>query len=207
RVAVGEDASALVTTPGATKFYRSSGAKATQRQRLTVVGGTLEWLPQENIFFSGADVELLTSVYLEGAATFIGWEINCLGRPVNCESFDQGRALFKFSLFRDGHPVLLERLQLADAKGLYSAAGLRGHPIVATLVATTMNRDLPELLRAAIPEAQRHELGITLVDGLLIARYLGDSTATAKRLFTMIWKLLRPMVLQRSPCEPRIWHT
>lgn len=45
-------AHALLTTPGATKFYRSAGGTASQTQTLTVAQeGFLEWLPQENIFF------------------------------------------------------------------------------------------------------------------------------------------------------------
>ncbi len=44
-------AHALLTTPGATKFYRSAGGVARQVQTLTVApNGFLEWLPQENIF-------------------------------------------------------------------------------------------------------------------------------------------------------------
>lgn len=47
---------ALLTTPGATKFYRSNGKTSTQRVRLSVSeDSTLEWLPMENIFFPGAN--------------------------------------------------------------------------------------------------------------------------------------------------------
>lgn len=199
--------SALITTPGATKFYRSIGTPAYQRQTLKVSDGTLEWLPQENIFFPGAQAELSTSVELEGDASFIGWEINCLGRPVNHEPFDHGRALFKFSLYRDGIPVLHERLVIEEENDRLSAAGLRGHPVFGTLYATTDNTALLDTIREAIPEQYRHQFGISLVDGLLIARYMGDSTETVRRLFTTVWKILRPAILSRAPCEPRIWNT
>ena len=47
----------LFTTPGATKFYLSAGDTAGVQQALTVeAGGTLEWFPQENIFFPGAQI-------------------------------------------------------------------------------------------------------------------------------------------------------
>lgn len=49
---VQSQAHALLTTPGATKFYRSAGGVAHQIQTLKVApNGFLEWLPQENIFF------------------------------------------------------------------------------------------------------------------------------------------------------------
>ena len=50
---VGAGASALVTTPGAAKWYRSAGPVARQSVALRVEG-CLEWLPQEAIVFDGA---------------------------------------------------------------------------------------------------------------------------------------------------------
>jgi len=207
RADVAPHAAALVTTPGATKFYRSIGPRAYQQQSLHVAAGSLEWLPQENILFPGAAVELSTSVHLSGGASFIGWEINCLGRPVIGERFDHGSAVFSFSLLRDGLPLLHERLVIDGAQTLSAAAGLRGRPVMGSLYATVEESALLEQIRQEIPGDHPHELGITLVDGLLIARYLGDSTETARRLFIRIWKALRPALLHRAPCEPRIWNT
>src|SRR6186997_1982361 len=52
---VGAGAQALLTTPGATKWYRSAGALASSHIRWTVdADAALEWLPQETIVFSGA---------------------------------------------------------------------------------------------------------------------------------------------------------
>ncbi len=205
RVATG--ASALVTTPGATKFYRSAGPRACQQQTLSVEGGSLEWLPQENILFPGANVELTTQVQLSADAQFIGWEINCLGLPVLNEQFDRGRAAFRFSLVRDGLPVLHERQIIHGAEDLTAAAGMRGNPVIGTLYATLGDSALIDSIRQSIPGESTDQLGITLVDGLLIARYLGNSTERARSLLVSIWKALRPAVLNRTPCAPRIWNT
>jgi urease accessory protein len=92
-VRVGEGAQALITTPGAAKLYRSLGPTAEQTQRLRVAaGGSLEWLPQENILFPGAQARLRTELDLEPGAAFIGWEVQCLGRPAIGERFETGRA-------------------------------------------------------------------------------------------------------------------
>ncbi|STW72008.1 urease accessory protein UreD [Klebsiella michiganensis] len=49
----------LITMPGASKFYRSSGAQARLQQTLTLAeNSTLEWLPQDAIFFPGANAAL-----------------------------------------------------------------------------------------------------------------------------------------------------
>lgn len=204
---VAAKASALVTTPGATKFYRTIGPWASQQQTLSIRDGCLEWLPQENILFPGARIELATQVHLHGTARFIGWEIHCLGRPVNREKFDQGEALFRFSLLRDGLPLLQERLHISGRGDLDASAGLRQHPVLGTLYATTGDNELLEAIRALIPPTQKHHLGMTLVDGVLIARYLGDSTENARTLFSNIWKALRPAVVNRPACPPRIWNT
>ena len=48
-----------MTTPAASKVYRTTGAAARQVQRLRVAeGATLEWLPQEAIIYDGARAEL-----------------------------------------------------------------------------------------------------------------------------------------------------
>lgn len=200
-------ASALITTPGATKFYRTLDPAAYQQQILTVEDGSLEWLPQENILFSGAKVELTTHVALTGDANFIGWEINCLGRPAIGERFAAGSAIFKFSLMRNNIPILHERLVVAAAKDLSGAASLRDKPVIGALYATAADTELVDSIRLQIPVEHQHEVGTTLVDGLLIARYLGDSVQTAKRLFTAIWKRSRSAILNRPACVPRIWNT
>ncbi len=197
-------AQALVTTPGATKFYRSAGPMASLTQELRVQDGTLEWLPQENIFFPGAVAEIHTRVMLEGAGLFIGWEINCLGRTVLKERFEPGRALFHFSLYRQGRPILLERLNLNGAETLDGPAGLRGQPVIGTLVATLEDGSSLDGLRDSL---SGDELALTWVDGLLVARYLGDSTERARNCFVALWQRLRPVVIGRPPCAPRIWNT
>lgn len=207
RIQVDAGASALVTTPGATKFYRSAGPSASQSQSLSLDHGSLEWFPQENILFPGAEAQLSTRVDLTGNATFIGWEINCLGRPVIEERFETGKAVFRFTLTRDGLPLLHDRLTVEGVESLSGAAGLRNQPVVASLYATIGDAGLTETVFHLIPEQLRQQVGVTLLDGLLVIRYLGDSTEIAKRLFIDIWKTLRPVMLKRSPSVPRIWNT
>src|SRR5687767_8537939 len=54
---------ALLTTPGAAKWYRSAGPWAKQKL-LFDVHGTLEWLPRETIVFDGALAALECEVRL-----------------------------------------------------------------------------------------------------------------------------------------------
>jgi urease accessory protein len=102
--AVEPGAHAVVTTPAATKFYRCDARRSIQMQELRVRDATLEWLPQENIFYRGADVRTATRVHLEGESRFIGWEIACLGLPARGERFDTGRLALDLELWRSGEP-------------------------------------------------------------------------------------------------------
>ena len=196
--------SVLVTTPGATKFYNSVGPGATQQQRFSIDGGSLEWLPQENIFFPDAAVDLGTEIDLRGDACYIGWEIHCLGRPVIGECFGAGHLLFSTSLRRDGKPLLLERLAV-DSSSLSGMATLRGQPVIATLVATGADKAILEKARE-IPDVERYA-GVTLLGDVLVCRYLGDSTEQARKLFVAIWQQIRPGLIGKEAVLPRIWAT
>ena len=90
-VQVDANANALITTPGAQKWYRSSGKQASAVTRLHVAdGATLEWMPQETMVFDGAWVEQVLDVTLAPRARFFGWEMLCLGRTTRGERFTTG---------------------------------------------------------------------------------------------------------------------
>ena len=68
-VDVRESSQCLITTPAASKFYRSSGQVAEQTANLSVAPtGRLEWLPQETILFEGAKVTQAATVSLADEA-------------------------------------------------------------------------------------------------------------------------------------------
>jgi len=206
-ILAGKGTAILLTTPGATKFYRSAGSRAVQEQQLTVASGALlEWFPQDNIFFPGAEAELTTRVDLAPTGQFMGWEIHCLGLPVNNERFRSGSLQTRLAIYRAGRPLLLDRLRVAGEEELERCAGLRGFPVSATFIATGGKADMLSSLRE-LTAGQDALYGVTLVDEVLVARYLGHSTFAAHELFTAVWKLLRPQITGRCACVPRIWAT
>jgi urease accessory protein len=193
-------AHALLTTPGAGKWYRSAGPRAAQRLRFDVAGA-LEWLPQETIVFSGARAQLDTEVRLGAHARYLGWEILCLGRTGSGEKFARGELRLSTRVFRDDKLLWLERGRIEGGGMLLeSAAGLQGRTVCATLVAACPMVDL-----AACREIE--SLAVTQLPGVLVARYLGDSSEQAKRLFARLWAVLRPALFGREAAEPRIWRT
>ena len=196
----GEGAHALLTTPGAGKWYRSAGPWAAQRLRFEVAG-SLEWLPQETIVFSGALARLETEVHLRGDARYLGWEILCLGRTGSGEKFSRGELRLSTRVYRDGRLLWLERGRLEGGGSLLdSPAGLQGMPVCGTLVAAG-----PMVALAACREGE--SLAVTQLPGVLVARYLGDSSERARRAFAQLWTLLRPALFGREAQAPRIWST
>ena len=208
---VGDGAHALLTTPGAGKWYRSLAPWASQQLKFVVgANAALEWLPQESIIFDGAMAAMQTSVSLAATASFIGWEVLCLGRRASGERFDSGALSMSTRIVRDGQPIWLERGLLAGGSALlYAPAGLAGYSVSATLLATGVNLT-PALLaacRALVPVEREVLQGLTLLPGLLVARYLGHSSEAARTWFVALWQLLRPAMLGRAAHSPRIWNT
>lgn len=183
-LSVESEGHALLTTPGAAKWYRSAGPWARQTLRFQVEG-ELEWLPRETIVYDGALAQLETIVRLRAQASYVGWEIVCLGR------FKRGRVKIDTRITQGDRMLFVEKGEIEGGGRLMrSPAGLGGRSVFGTFIATSAQKVSVE------------GLAITRLPGLLIARYLGDSSEEALHAFTRLWKLLRP-----SAVEPRIWST
>jgi urease accessory protein len=214
-VDVGADAGGLITTPAATKFYATLGAPALQRQVIRVAaGGAFEWLPQETLFFRGCRARVETTVHLARGARYLGWEICCLGRPASGDHFQTGRAESLTGLYRDGDgaPLLLERnLWRAGQPELDARWGLGGFTVAATLVATPADPEVLALTRDRLGGCAAHHpdapWALTLLGEVLVARLLARHGEAARRLLVEMWHHLRPLIIGREACPPRIWNT
>jgi urease accessory protein len=195
---------ALITTPAATKFYRSGGQHALLSQQLAVNDATLEWLPQESIYYSGAAARVSTRVTLSGAARFIGWEIACYGLPASGAGFAAGSTLQGFEIYRDQHPLLIDRLRI-DATVAKARWGLAGFSSCGTLLACPATARHVELVRTL--QCADTLLTCTLVDGVLVCRAVASRADQLRQQFVTIWQTLRPALLNCEPVTPRIWAT
>jgi len=203
------DSAALVTNPAATKFYRSGGRTATVEQHLRVgAGAFLEWVPQEVIAFEGAEAESKTSIELEEGASFLGWEILCLGRPAAGEGFSRGRISQRLEVWRERQPLYLDRLLVAaEEPTIASAWGLGGYPVVGTMILAGGPEGLVSLVRESTNSDFAHGLGLgaTELEGATVVRYVGPSVRDCWRAFLTIWTTVRPMFCGRPAVPPRIW--
>jgi urease accessory protein len=208
-VTVGQAAQAFIATPGAAKWYKANGKVSRQEVTLDVgPGASLEWMPQETIFFDAADVVLRQNIALATDATYIACEILCFGRTASGESFRSGKISQHTSIRRDGKLIWWEQGSLAGgAAMMHSALGLGGKTVCATLIAC--GKTVPKALLDSIRDAAGTpgNFGITQTKTILVARYLGDSSETARRIMLLVWQQLRPALIGRQGEVPRIWLT
>ncbi len=206
---------ALITTPGATRFYRSNGPLAVQSVSAEVAGGArLEWLPLEAIAYPGCRVENRLRFSLVPGAQMIGLDVLALGLPAAGESFARGSVTQQIEL----PGVWLERGRIdgEDALLLQSPLGLAGHSVLGTLWLAD-GAPLPRPSREALLDSARalidgHALaataGVTAPDeSLLVLRVLGQRVEPVIALLHAVWADWRQRHWQLAPCAPRVWRT
>jgi urease accessory protein len=203
----------VVTTPAAAKWYKAPQHRC--RQQVTIrlgKGSSLDWLPQENIFFNATHAESSLTMKIAPGAAAIGWEISLLGRQASAESWEQGSLRFMTTIERtDGFPLWVERM-LLDASGPLRRAlqGLCGFSVFGTLwaVGPGCTAALAEELAADLPFEPGFRAGITcLPDGILLIRSLAHDVERMRQMMIDRWVRLRPRVLG-LPSQPlRLWST
>lgn len=203
------DAQVLLTTPGAGKWYRSAGPWAKQRLSFEIAAGAcLEWLPQETIVFDGALADMASQINLSSGATYIGWEILCLGRAGSGERYEHGTCRLHTEIRRDGKLLWFEKGNIeANGRIGAAAAGLGGRSVCATMIVAG-NIDAALVAQCREQTADDASIAMTLLPGpLLVTRHLGHSGAAARSHFEKLRTLLRPALTGRQAVEPRIWRT
>jgi len=203
-VDAGPACSVLATSPGAAKWYRANGRVSQQAVRLRIAAGAaIEWLPQETIFYDAASVDLEHDVDLAVGSTYIGSEVLCFGRVAAGEAFTRGRIRQRTRIRQDGRLLWWEQGILTPDR-IASPLGMRGHTVCATLLA--VGRPVPAALQAHV-RALDPQLASSQVKSVFVARYLGDDGEAARAVMAQVWALLRPHLLDRPACAPRIWLT
>ena len=208
-------AHALITTPGATRFYRSTGAAAAQRATLRVADtARLEWLPLETIAYRGCIGESRVRVELGAGAEMIGWDVLALGLPAAGEPFDAG--VFTQQLELPGRWLERGRIAAVDTRLLDSPLGWGGHRVLATAwFAAGTPLDAPRRERlldaaraciAASPLAR--QAGATSPhDSVVVLRALAGRVEPAMALLADVRAAWRRLEWSLAAAPPRVWRT
>ncbi len=212
---VAPGAHGLLTTPGATRFYRSDGAPALQRTRVSVASDArMEWLPLEAIAYNGCLAENRLTLNLAPGAELLGWDVTALGLPLAAKPFESGH----FCQHLELPGVWLERanIKALDDLLLNSPIGLAGHRCFATLFFASGNKlnrqRKQDALDAARQVIEAHPLcataGATSPDGqVVLVRVLAPVVEPAMTLLRSVWLAWRRQLWQLDTASPRIWST
>jgi urease accessory protein len=212
-VAVAARAAAHVTGAAAEKIYRSTGATTVVSQRLSVArGARLEFLPPEAIVFDAARLRRATTIALAPEAAFLGGGIIVLGRRAHGETLTRGLLHEAWEVFRDGALVWGDALHLDGdiAATIADPACFAGAAACATLILAPPGdpRRFIDGARSVQQQAAAPGLraGVTVVAGLLIARWLGRDAFSLRRAYGELAGYLRGAALGLPARLPRSWR-
>ena len=205
----GVDCAASFTTQAAEKIYGSAGADAEIAVSLRVGSGArTEWVPQETILFDNSRLRRTTRVDLDADARLVAGEFVVFGRRARGEAFTSGFLHDGWRVSRDGALVWVDALHLdgdiaaafADPHAFDGAAG------AGFLMAATPDlADLPKRIRDYIA-GLGPGCAATVLDGLLIVRFVNADAAILRRQFAQCWSALRQAALQFPAALPRVWE-
>jgi urease accessory protein len=200
---------ALITTPAASKLYRTNRQEARQTIQIDVgEGACLEWLPQETIVFNDARYRQDLRINLATNAHWLGWDITRFGRTARGETFTKGVWRSHTEVWRGDRPVWIDRQWLPGSEALVNSPhGLGGCPIVGSFAYIGQAVDL-ELVNEArlLWSGTSGDIGVTRLQAGMLCRYRGTSTMEVRQWFIAVWQLLRETVLDRPVCIPRVWQ-
>ncbi len=212
-VQVQAGAHGLITTPGATRFYRSDGLQALQDTRLVLENDArLEWLPLEAICYSGCQAENRITLELAPGSELLAWDVTALGLPLAEQPFVRGALRQHIEL----PGVWLERgmVDASDTRLLNSPVGLAGQRCMASLffvTGTPLSRERRQLaLDSARAVLATHPLAATAGATsphaqVVVVRVLAPVVEPAMDLLRALRHAWRQQFWAISPSSPRIW--
>jgi urease accessory protein len=204
---------ALITTPGASRFYRSDGQTALQKTSLRLEDGArLEWLPLEAICYSACLAENHLTMELAPGAELMGWDVTALGLPLANQPFDKGQLLQHIEV----PGVWLERGNVAasDARLLNSPAGMAGNKCLASFFFISGQPITRQRRERALDSARaviaQHTLASTAGATsphaqVLVVRVLAPVVEPAMALLRTLRNTWRQELWAKSASSPRIW--
>lgn len=226
QVALAPDTHGLITTPGATRFYKSAGPEARQSLHARLADDArLEWLPLETIAYRGARARNEVTLTLAPLAEMIGWDIVALGLPAAGEAFDDPRAPHgRYTQHLELPGVWLERGTVAadDARLLDSPLGWAGRRVMGTMwfaagrpLAPDRRDALLDAARQVLDEPASGDASARQAIGgassphepVVVVRVLGERVEPVMSRLVAIWSRWRPLAWALPPCPPRVWRT
>jgi urease accessory protein len=198
---VGSGAQAVVATQAAEKIYRAAPANDPCVIDVAVSVGeaaALDWLPQETIVFQGSRLKRRTVAHVAPGGALLACEMVVLGRAASGERFVSGLLLDSWSVRRAGRLAWTDTLRVEGETP--TGAGFGAANALATVIGVW---DAPqpqfEKARALLEDTGEVRAGVTLVNGVMVARLLGEATIVRAATIGFLSAF-------RGCRLPRVWH-
>lgn len=226
---------ALITTPGATRYYRSTGETACQQVGARLAeGARLEWLPLETIAYDACLADNRLRLDLAPTAQAIGWDVLALGLPAAGLPWRSGR--YDQRIEQPGHWLETAHIDASDQRLLDGPLGWAGQRVLGTLwfaagtaLPPALEADLLERARvlidaaapgssgssgssvtsgpSSVPDPSGLIAGATAApDTVVTVRALAPRVEPLMALFMQIWGAWREAAWGLAPHTPRIWR-
>jgi len=205
----------VITTPGATRFYRSEGSLALQTTHIRLdEASRLEWLPQEALCFSGCHAENRLQMELAPGAEILGWDVTAFGLPLAQQAFDAGR--LQQHLEVPGAWLERATIEATDKRLLDSPAGMDGKRCIAALFLASgapfgrerRTRALESAREVIASHALASTAGATSPHPrVVIVRVLAPVVEPAMELLRCVRAVWRVEMWDLPASNPRIWST
>ena len=207
----GEKTSAMVMAQAAEKIYGSSRYDSFINVDLKAKSmAWAEYLPQETILFDGARLNRTTRIEAATGAQILAGEIIVFGRQGRGESFTSGFLRDAWEVKRDQKLIWADTLLLKNnvSKVINHPTCFDGASVVATviLICDDVESYVGEAQRVLRDNCTTIRAGASLINGVLVARFIGKDALQLRKSFSLLWQSLRHSVAALPKSMPRLWQ-
>lgn len=203
---VGPGAHACLTTPSATRVYRTSGAPAVQTVHARLAPGAVcEWVPDHTIPSPRAVLEQRLLFEVAEGATLLAVDAWAAGRVARGEAWSFTRLDSALTVGDAAGLVLYDRFVLDGGAGWSRLGFAEGHPYFATVAVVTdvPLDDLLDGLSTPMAASDAHVGAARLSRRGTLVRCLARSAPALTSALQTIWTLARRTVLAAPPLALR----
>lgn len=218
-----EHSQVLITTPGATKFYKGDNNYSLFEQNFYVENdASLEYLPAQNIFYKGTHTKVKTTFYLKDNSRFAFRDVSKCGMKDEERPFENSSLFNTVTIVENGKEKLIETSFIDGQDDLEALSGNYGCVYTGTYITNKVCEETLDKIRAILDSykdnrsfehPQRYDPNFRfyaaagVVDNYTVVRFLSSQNEGIEKAIVDIWKLTRLETVGLKPWLPRIWST
>ena len=203
-------AHAVLTTPSATKVYRSDSSPTFHRTDIHLADdAVLEYLPDHVIPHPGASLVQSLSIDMEPGSRAIVLDVFSVGRVARGERWLFNELTTEVVISRSGQPVCRDRICIKPESWIPSGlGGMDGASYAATmLLCADGPLDWPDIAGTFTNSFSDNQdatgAASALANGGCLIRYYTQSAQCLKQVTRALWVTARCALLERPPLEMR----